>query len=335
MKNSSLVTRHSSLSLKAPAKINWFLKVCGLRNDGYHNIKSLIQKITLYDVLAFAASEDLTLITDLPRSGRFRQLPACLFGRQVKQNLVYKAAVLLKKEFGVNGGAEIRLHKNIPVAAGLGGGSSDAAITLIGLNKLWSLGLSIKGLCAFAERLGSDVPFFLRGPLAFVEGRGEKITDVKTIRPFNILLVKPPIAVSTHWAYAALSVMRNASRDKKIIKNSEPSPSRITHHASRSLTGLTNRAFNADNIEHFIYSIGRAEICKDSSVFNDLESVTVKKFPVIAEIKSRLLREGAIFSMMSGSGPSVFGVFDSAEKAKNVSKVFKDCWTAVVKTITD
>jgi 4-diphosphocytidyl-2-C-methyl-D-erythritol kinase len=310
--------KNSSLSLKAPAKINWFLKVYGLRNDGYHGIKSLIQKITLYDVLVFAPSEDLTLITDLSRSDRFRQIP-------IEQNLVYKAAVLLKKECEVDVGAEIRLYKNIPVSAGLGGGSSDAALTLVGLNELWSLGLSIKELCAFAERLGSDVPFFLHGALALVEGRGEKITPLKAVKPFDILLVKPPISVSTRWVYNSYKsqdfgeLSRTAASCK--LKNKKNSKL-ITHHSSLSLRGLTNRAYNTDNIEHFIH-------------INDLESVTVKKFPVIADIKRRLLREGAVFSMMSGSGPSVFGVFNSAEKAKDTSKVFKDCWTAVVKTITD
>jgi len=316
-------------TFKPPAKINWFLKVCGLRNDGYHNIKSLIQKITLYDVLTFAPSENLTLITNL-------QIP-------LRQNLIYKAAVLLKKECDVKAGAKIHLTKKIPVSAGLGGGSSDAALTLIGLNKLWSTALSIEELCTFAERLGSDVPFFLHGPLAFVEGRGEKITDVKAIKPFDILLVKPPVAVSTHWAYEQLRksyelrVMSYELKNKD-NKYSELQTARLSSPKSPNSKlhkELTNARGKADNIKFFINAVRCARLSKDTNFFNDLESVTVKKFPVIAEIKSRLLREGAIFSMMSGSGPTVFGVFDSAEKAKNASKVFKDCWTAVVKTITE
>ncbi len=275
------------LTLKAPAKINWFLKVYGLQNDGYHKIKCLTQTVSLYDILAFVPSKDLTLITDL-------QIP-------IEQNLVYKAAALLKKECGINAGVEIRLNKNIPVAAGLGGGSSDAASTLLGLNEVWSLGLSGNDLCVFAERLGADVTFFLHGPFSFVEGRGEKITACKAIKPINILLVKPPLTVSTRWAYKNLK--------------------------------LTNRTDKVDNIKLFIHAVGKAELHRNSNIQNDLESVTIKSFPVIANIKDILLREGAILSMMSGSGPTVFGVFGSAKEAENASKVFNDCWTAIVQTI--
>lgn len=275
------------LTLKAPAKINWFLKVYGLQNDGYHKIECLTQTVSLYDILTFVPSKDLTLITDL-------QIP-------IEQNLVYKAAALLKKKCGINAGVEIRLNKNIPVAAGLGGGSSDAASTLLALNEVWSLGLSGNDLCVFAERLGADVTFFLHGPFSFVEGRGEKITACKAIKPINILLVKPPLTVSTRWAYKNLK--------------------------------LTNRTDKVDNIKLFIHAVGKAELHRNSNIQNDLESVTIKSFPVIANIKNRLLREGAILSMMSGSGPTVFGVFGSVKEAENASKVFNDCWTAIVQTI--
>lgn len=277
------------LTLKAPAKINWFLNVLGRRDDGYHNIESIIQKISLYDFISFWPSEDLTLKTEL-------QIPT-------EQNLVYKAAVLLKKTSGVSAGAKIRLNKNVPVAAGLGGGSSDAALTLIGLNKLWSLGLSCSELNVLAEQLGSDVPFFLHGPLAFVNGRGENVTDYRSIKSINILLVKPPVSVSTRWAYENLK--------------------------------LTKRTSKVNNITLFIHAIRKGELQGTSSFHNDLEPVATKTFPVIADIKERLLREGAILSMMSGSGPTVFGVFESAKEAGKASKAFKDCWTAAVQTITN
>lgn len=277
------------LTLKAPAKINWFLNVLGRRDDGYHNIESIIQKISLYDFISFWPSEDLTLKTEL-------QIPT-------EQNLVYKAAVLLKKTSGVSAGAKIRLNKNVPVAAGLGGGSSDAALTLIGLNKLWSLGLSCSELNVLAEQLGSDVPFFLHGPLAFVNGRGENVTDYRSIKSINILLVKPPVSVSTRWAYENLK--------------------------------LTKRTSKVNNITLFIHAIRKGELQGTSSFQNDLEPVATKTFPVIADIKERLLREGAILSMMSGSGPTVFGVFESAKEAGKASKAFKDCWTAAVQTITN
>lgn len=277
------------LTLKAPAKINWLLKVLGRRNDGYHEIESIIQKICLYDVISFKSSEDLTLKTDL-------QIPT-------EQNLVYKAAVLLKKECGVFAGAEIRLKKGIPVAAGLGGGSSDAASTLLGLNRLWSLELSCNELNVFAEQLGSDVPFFLNGPLAFVNGRGENVTDYRPVKSVNILLVKPPVSVSTRWAYENLK--------------------------------LTKRTTGVNNIKLFVHSIRKVELKGSSSFHNDLEPVAIKTFPVIADIKERMIGEGAILSMMSGSGPTVFGVFGSAKEARDASKVFNDCWTSVVRTITD
>jgi len=281
------------LALKAPAKINWFLEVCGLREDGYHDIKSLIQKVTLYDILTFLPSNELILKTDL-------LIPS-------EQNLVYKAVALLRRECGVDKGVEIHLKKNIPVSAGLGGGSSDAASTLLGLNEMWSLGLSVDELCLLAESLGADIPFFLHGPLAFVEGRGERITVLKASESIDILLVKPSVAVSTKWAYEAFD------------QNSK----------------LTNRVNKIDNINRLIHAITETGINKETNFFNDLESVIIKNFPVIAEIKALLLREGAIFSLMSGSGSTVFGVFDSKERAETASKVFKDCWTVVVKTITD
>jgi len=175
------------LTLNAPAKINLFLKVFGLRNDGYHVIESLIQKITLYDELSFSLSDDIFLSTD-------SDIP-------VEENLVYRAALLLKNTFNVAGGAEIKLKKNIPIGAGLGGGSSDAAAALLGLSRLWSLKCSREDLGEIAGQLGSDVPFFLYGALSFAHGRGEKIIPKRINKSFTVMLVKPNIFVSTAWAY--------------------------------------------------------------------------------------------------------------------------------------
>ncbi|GBE06567.1 MAG TPA: 4-(cytidine 5'-diphospho)-2-C-methyl-D-erythritol kinase [Nitrospirae bacterium] len=287
------------ITLNAPAKINWFLEVSGLRSDGYHEIKSLIQTISLFDVISLAPSEELTLLSDL-------EIPD-------EQNLIYKAARLLKSECKVDAGAEIRLKKRIPVSAGLGGGSSDAASTLLGLNTLWSLGLSAENLRAFAGQLGSDVPFFLNGPLALVEGRGEKVTCFGSERPIDMLLVKPRVAVSTRWAYENLDASRNSVSDPE----------------------LTNKADKADNTTPFIHDVSKAELCGNSHIHNDLESVTINCFPAIADIKNRMISEGAVLSMMSGSGPAVFGVFHSAKEAEKASRLFEDHWTAVVQTVTD
>lgn len=289
------------LTIKAPAKINWFLKVIGLRGDGFHEIQSLIQKITLFDALTITPSKDLTLRTDT-------SIP-------VEQNLVYKAAVLLKEKYGVKTGAVIQLNKNIPIGAGLGGGSSDAAAALRGLNKLWSLGLSVEELCEIAEQLGSDVPFFLHGALSFVHGRGEKIIPRVAVKALNILLVKPSFTVSTAWVYKELSAQNFKLNSSLSLK-------------------LTRKTDKVDNTEHFIRRIERADISDIAGAIpNDLESVTTNRYPVIAEIKERLLKHGAKFSLMSGSGPTVFGVFDSLKKAEDASQSFNDLWTAVVQTI--
>lgn len=287
------------LTFQTPAKINWFLNVHHLRSDGFHEIESLIQKISLYDILMFKPSGDVRIVSDL-------EIP-------VHENIVYKTAVLLKEKFQINTGAEIHITKKIPVAAGLGGGSSDAATSLIAFNSLWSLDLSQDDLFKLAGELGSDVPFFLDGPLAFVEGRGEKISSHRAAKAVPLLLVKPPVSVSTRWAYGNLALSRKNGRIPK----------------------LTKKSHKSDNIRLLIENIGQNDLNRDSNIVNDLEPVTVKRFPVIAEIKDTLLKEGAVFSLMSGSGSTVFGVFESLEKAKSASVSFKNCWTAVVQTLTD
>ncbi len=286
------------LTIKAPAKINWFLRVLNLRDDGYHEIQSLIQKVTLYDILTFAPSTNLILKTDA-------HIPT-------EQNIIYKAAMLLKSRYNIETGALIHLDKTIPMSAGLGGGSSDAAAALLGLNELWSLSLSKEELCNMAEQLGSDVPFFLYGPISFANGRGEKITPHSAEKTLNILLVKPSFYVSTAWAYKQLSTYAGI-------------------HSK-----LTKKSGKVNNIEHFIHKIEKAELSNIAGVVsNDLESVTAKSFPVIAEIKDLLHQQGAVFSLMSGSGPTVFGVFDSHRKAREASRIFGGFWTAVVQTIIE
>jgi 4-diphosphocytidyl-2-C-methyl-D-erythritol kinase len=290
-----------SLSFRSPAKINWFLKVLALRSDGYHEIRSLIQKITLYDELTFSASDDIILRSDL-------NVP-------VEENLVYKAIRLLKVRYNVQKGIAIELKKRIPLGAGLGGGSSDAATTLRGLNELWSLRIPDVELCKIAEELGSDVPFFLNGPLSYVEGRGERVIEYEAERPLSLLLVKPFSDISTEWAYRTFADLKK--QEGKLTKEGD----------------------NVDNMKQFISCVKRADIHCISRfndvILNDLEAVSLRAFPLIAEIKERLLREGALFSLMSGSGSTVFGVFDSQEKAVKASEAFKDFWTVVVKTIIE
>ncbi len=300
------------LTLKAPAKINWFLKILGLRDDGFHEIQSLIQKVTLYDRLTFARGDKLSIVTDT-------QIP-------LEDNLIYKAAVLLQKKCGINAGAVIGLDKNIPMGAGLGGGSSDAAAALIGLNELWALDLSVTELSGLAAELGSDVPFFLYGPICFMGGRGEKITPHNVLKTMHILLVKPSFDISTAWAYKEFSHLGSA----EISEAGETSSAMYCNNGPE----LTKKAGKVNNIEHFIRNIESAEpgdITDD--VYNDLELVVIESFPVIAEIKERLREQGADFVLMSGSGSTVFGVFDSREKAEDASRSFQDFWTAAVETL--
>ncbi len=308
------------LTINTPAKINWFLKIYGLRSDGYHEIQSLLQKITLYDSLTFSLSDDLIL------NSNSRIL--------CKDNLVYKAAVFLKKAYKIKAGIKIYLDKKIPVGAGLGGGSSDAAAALIGLNEIWSLGCSNDDLSKVAEQLGSDVPFFLHGPLSRVHGRGEKISPQKTGKKLHLLLVKPSVSVSTAWAYSRFSVYLSPVKDEDLMSGDREE---INQEQGKEFDlKLTKKAGKVNNIEHFCRNFENFDLDKSSdAVYNDLESVTAKEFPVIAEIKEKLRSRGAVFALMSGSGPTVYGVFESRREAEKVSNSFSGFWTAVVQTLKD
>lgn len=275
------------ISLKAPAKINWFLSVLNKRDDGYHNIVSPMQCVDLFDRLSFEKAEDICLLSDL-------NIPA-------EGNLVYRAAALLKKVSSYKFGARIELQKNIPVAAGLGGGSSDAAFTLMGLNRLWGLNFDRKMLMKLAAEIGSDVPFFLAGNFSLIEGRGEKVTELSTEGSLIILLAKPDIAVSTAWAYNSFE------------------------------TGLTKKTVD---IKLFCQALDRKNFAfLHDAVFNDLEDVVIRKYPVIGELKETLNRNGAVLSLMSGSGSVVFGVFNTVEEAVRASANLQGRWCRVVRTL--
>jgi len=274
--------------LRAPAKINWILLVSGRRPDGYHEIKSPMQKVSLFDVLTFEKAPDLELVTDF-------DLPA-------EENLVYRAAALLKEKSGYRGGARIRLQKKIPVSAGLGGGSSDAAATLTGLNSLWRLGLDIQALMSLGGMLGSDVPFFIGPPAALAQGRGEELTPLSMKTPMHLLLVKPDFGVSAAWAYQNYRMLTKKGLDIKIFCQA----------FDRSDFGMLRKL-----------------------AFNDLEQVVLPAYPVIGSIKERLVEAGAEISLMSGSGSTVFGVFRTSEDARKAAEGFKEFWYCVVDTIVD
>ena len=277
-----------SFVLEAPAKINWFLSVLNKREDGYHNIVSLMQSVSLYDTLLFEECERLELISDIPDL-----LP--------EKNLVYKAAVLLQTCANVSAGARITLKKDIPLAAGLGGGSSDAASALVGLNRLWGLNLQTAALRDMGARLGSDVPFFIDDIFAVVQGRGEVITSLGRASEIPLVLVNPGILISAAWAYEALPV------------------------------GLTKKAVD---IKLFCQSLDEKDFDTLRSLqINDLEQPVLKAYSAISRIKEMLLEQGAIMSAMSGSGSTVFGLFRTAEEAEKASKNMGAYWCRAVKTL--
>ena len=279
------------LSLRAPAKINWFLKVLGKRDDGYHDLISVMQCVSLYDELTFEHADTIELISDM-------DIPPM-------DNIVYRTASSLKKNTSYRKGAKITLIKNIPSGAGLGGGSSDAASTLLGLKRLWGLKLSNTDLHAIAAEIGADVPFFLDGPCSLAERRGEKLSPLKIHSSAVLLLVKPSISVSTAEAYASF----DSGKVKKLTK--KPNDIKLLVQV------FTRQAFN-------LYG----------NLFdNDLEPVVAARYPVIREIKTQLLNSGAIISAMTGSGSAVYGLFRNREHAEKSADAMQSYWCRVVDTL--
>jgi 4-diphosphocytidyl-2-C-methyl-D-erythritol kinase len=291
MKDSPPCTHLPILSLRAPAKINWFLKIIGKRDDGYHDIISVMQCVNLYDELTFEHADTIELISDM-------DIP-------LVDNIVYRTASRLKKQTSYGRGAKITLIKNIPHGAGLGGGSSDAASTLLGLNRLWGLKFNNTELHDIAAKIGSDVPFFLDGPCSLAEGRGEQLSPLKMNSSEVLLLVKPSISVSTAEAYVSF----DRSNVKKLTKK--------TIDIKLLVQVLTRQEFHLHG----------------SLLDNDLEQTVAARYPVIKEIKTQLLNSGAIISAMTGSGSAVYGLFRNREHAEKSAVEMKSYWCRVVDTL--
>ena len=255
----------SSLTLKAYAKINLGLEVLGKRPDGYHEVAMIMQSVSLHDTLTLSLQDtEITLSCNQP------DLPCD------HSNLAYRAAELLRQEFGATPGVHIELTKRIPLAAGLAGGSTDAAAVLKGLNRLWRLALSPAELEQLATRLGSDVPFCLRGGTSLATGRGEILTPLPDFPGHGVVLVNPPLQVSTAWVYGNYrGVAVNRRGDISSLRRS-----------------IEQQDFSA----------------VAGAVFNDLETVTIPAYPQVAAIKEQLLQAGAAGVLMSGSGPTVFAL---------------------------
>ena len=265
------------MRIRAPAKINLSLRVVGKREDGYHLLDTIMLPVSLYDEIeirkakakAKSAGARITIRCDHPLVPRG------------EKNIVYDAARILMQQAGADQPVHIRIRKRIPVGAGLGGGSTDAAATLIGLNRLFKLHLTQTRLEKLALSLGTDVPFFIRGRPARARGIGERLRPLRGLPNLWMVIIYPGFPVSTAWAYENLSIKLT----KPIVN-----------------TSITSSLKSLDKLAGLLV--------------NDLESVTLDRYPKIRLLKEKLLRAGALGGLMSGSGSSVFGIFESKRMAQ-------------------
>lgn len=263
-----------NISLKALAKINLGLDVVRRRDDGYHEVRMIMQTINLFDRLEIKKIKESAI-----------KIHTNLFFLPVNENnLVYKAAKLLIDEFGIQEGVSVGLTKKIPVAAGMAGGSTDAAAMLFGMNRLFGLGLSKKQLMERGVKIGADVPYCIMRGTALAEGIGDKLSPLPAMVKCPVLIAKPQISVSTKFVY------QNLKLDDKTV---HPDIDRL-------IEDIRNKDLKAVS-DH---------------MGNVLESVTIPNYPVISQIKEQMMDSGAVGSMMSGSGPTVFGLFDDSRTAQ-------------------
>lgn len=270
-----------TIVLRAKGKINLTLDVVGRRENGYHDLRMIMQSINLYDTIKIKK----TKTPGIKIENNLSWLPTD------DKNIAYKAAKLFLEEAGIESGIYINIFKRLPVAAGLAGGSSNAAAVLIGMNKIFKTEFTKKELMAMGLKLGADVPFCILRGTALAEGIGEELTPLTSLPYTHILLAKPNVSVSTGSVYRGL--------DLENIKN-HPNTDEVV------------KAINKGNREFVIHNMR-----------NVLEDVTIKIHPQIQSIKEDMLAQGAIGTMMSGSGPTVFGVFDTREACIKAAEYFK------------
>ena len=265
------------MKIRAPAKINLGLRVVGKRADGYHLLDTIMVPVSLYDEIDIRRNHAASKIQKRDPIQISCDHPAV---PKDKENIVYRAAELILKNNRTTDAISIHIKKRIPVGAGLGGGSTDAAATLVGLNKIFKLGLSLGALEKKALSLGADVPFFVRARPARARGIGERLVPLRTLPRFWSVIVYPGFPVSTAWVYRKLG--------QKLTK---PIVNTSIRTSLKSLDDLTRR------------------------LQNDLEDVTLTRYPRIGLLKEELLHEGAQQALMTGSGSSVFGIFASKQAA--------------------
>lgn len=267
------------IKIKANAKINLTLDILGKRDDGYHEVCMVMQSINLHDTLEINKIAEANIILHGDVAGVVKP----------EDNLVYKAAKLFIDTYNIKSGVEIKLIKKIPVAAGLAGGSTDAAAVLRGLNQLFNLSLTEKQLCSLGAKLGSDIPFCIQGGTMLATGRGEILESIATMPKTNVILIKPKIGVSTAWVYKNYHKVE----DKVIHPNTEKMIEALR---------LQNRQNIYDNLK------------------NVLEYVTIPQYPEIDKIKQALIKFGAKVAMMSGSGPTVFAFADDEQQSQAIAQ---------------
>lgn len=282
------------MRLKAMAKINLGLDVLGKREDGYHEVRMIMQTIRMYDILDIRKTRrpGIVLTTNLP------------FIPTDQRNLVYKAAQMLMEEFDVEEGLSIKLRKFIPVAAGMAGGSSDAAAAFVGVNRMFHLGLTEEQLMERAVKVGADVPYCIMRGTALAEGIGEKLTRLPRVPHCYVLVGKPGVNVSTKTAY------ENLKLDDPVVVHPD-------------IDGMVTAVRNGD-LDGMISRMG-----------NVFEPGIISKYPVIQEIKDLMESNGARKAMMSGSGPTVFGIFDDKEKMDRAAAVLRESRLAKTVFATD
>ncbi|MBQ8597835.1 MAG: 4-(cytidine 5'-diphospho)-2-C-methyl-D-erythritol kinase [Lachnospiraceae bacterium] len=270
------------ITRKAYAKINLGLDVLRRREDGYHEVKMIMQTVDIWDVLTFRRSEVPGITLTVNRE----ELPTS------KDNLIYRAAELVMQQYEIEDGVIISLEKNIPIAAGMAGGSTDAAAVFHGLNELFALEMTLEEMQKLGVKIGADVPYCIMGGTALSEGIGEILSPLPAPPRCVLVVAKPDINVSTKFVYENLH-----ANELKVHPDID---GMIEAIKNQSLAGITERMGNV------------------------LETVTVKEYPIIDEIKSLMKQAGAENALMSGSGPTVFGIFTEEAAAKEAARLIKE-----------
>lgn len=272
----------NELYLKAYGKINLALDVLRKREDGYHEVRMIMQTVNIFDSINLIKTE----------TGKIEIETNLFYLPTNENNIVYKAAKLLFDKYGIHSGLQIKLKKFIPVSAGMAGGSTDAASVMFGINKMFHLGLSRKQLMDLGLQIGADVPYCMMRGTALSEGIGERLTALPDVVKRPVLIAKPPINVSTKFVY------ENLKLDKDSIHP--------------DIDGMIGAIKDFD-----IYGVAKR-------MGNILESVTIQEYPQIQTLKNLMIEENAINSLMSGSGPTVFGLFENMEDAYKAKEKIKE-----------